>query len=326
MGQKPSYASPRPLWRFLAVALIGLLTEACTNFDPLDQTGEQVNRAETDYANDATLLNVVRASMSESPTFVTITGLDGTASATGSLGFGGFTLGPHVHTAPHSFLLGADSFQRSNSNTVHMSVVDDPASFVALSSPVNPAVIAFFVRQGFAPAMLFFMLVDEVDEMQLGNDGKTTNAVAHKYVNRRLDKTYGDFLSVMGTLLNEGLTAQLDVTATPSGRSLPPSRLCIDPSGPRPASDRSFPHPHRRRTIPRYARTHRGSRAARRAAPVVPPEEAAAAPAPGRAAVPSLVLALRRTGRCGPKSAARAKWFTSRPAARSCPSLSQRTW
>jgi uncharacterized membrane protein YgcG len=243
MGQKPSYASPRPLWRFLAVALIGLLTEACTNFDPLDQTGEQVNRAETDYANDATLLNVVRASMSESPTFVTITGLDGTASATGSLGFGGFTLGPHVHTAPHSFLLGADSFQRSNSNTVHMSVVDDPASFVALSSPVNPAVIAFFVRQGFAPAMLFFMLVDEVDEMQLGNDGKTTNAVAHKYVNRRLDKTYGDFLSVMGTLLNEGLTAQLDVTATPSGRSLPPSRLCIDPSGPRPGFGSKFPPP-----------------------------------------------------------------------------------
>jgi uncharacterized membrane protein YgcG len=242
-SQQPKRAQHSVWRRVLFVALVSLLAAACTSFDPLNQTGEQVNRAQTDYANDATLLNVVRASLSESPTFVAITGLDGTASASGTLGFGGATLGPHVHTSPHTFLLGADSFMRSNSNTVHMSVVDDPASFVALSSPVNPAVIAFFIRQGFPPAMLFFMLVDEIDEMEVGKDGKPTGAVLHKYFNRRLDPTYGDFLSVMATLLNEGLTAQLDVTAVPSGRALPSSRLCIDPSGPRPGFGSKFAGP-----------------------------------------------------------------------------------
>jgi hypothetical protein len=211
---------------FLALGFL----QGCTTFDPLDQTGETVNRNATDYANDATLLNVVRASLFEPLAFITITGLSGTESATGTLGLPGVTFGPHVHTSPHSFTLGPNSVGRTNSNTFQMSVVDDPASFTALLAPVNPAILAFFIRQGYPRAMLFFLFTDELRQVQL-KDPKTkmVKSVDAVYVNNPNDSdAYGKFQDKMATLLNEGLTAQIDVTAIPSGHGLPPTKLCID--------------------------------------------------------------------------------------------------
>jgi hypothetical protein len=45
---------------------------------------------------------------------------------------------------------------------------------------------------------------------------------------------FGSFIGKMGTLLRQGLTAEVDITTTPTGRSLPPSKLCMDPSLPLP--------------------------------------------------------------------------------------------
>jgi hypothetical protein len=57
----------------------------------MNQTGEEINRNAADYANNAALLNVVRASLSEPLTFVAITGPDGTDPASGTIGLPGLT-------------------------------------------------------------------------------------------------------------------------------------------------------------------------------------------------------------------------------------------
>lgn len=216
--------------------LIAGLLMGCTTFDPMDQRGETVNRSAADYANDATLLNVVRATEQEPLTFITITGLDGTESASGTLGLPSLGLGPTATASPRNYIFGSNSVTRANSNTYHISVIDDPASFAGLMAPVNPAIIAFLLRQGYSTPQLFFLLTSEIRKVQV--DGKTgeVTRVDDTYVNDPSDvEAFGKFTGKMASLLAEGLVAQVDATAFPSGKVLPASRLCIDTAAPPPA-------------------------------------------------------------------------------------------
>jgi hypothetical protein len=213
------------LWTatFLCAALCAA---SCTTFTPLDQTGESINRNATSYANNATLLNVVRASLSEPITFITITGLDGTDQAGSSLGLPGITVGPKLPATPRNyFTFGPNSVTRANQNTFHISVVDDPASFTALLTPLNPAMIGFFIRQGYPRELLFFLFIDELREIDdHGNVvAQWTNDPSHN-----TDTGFGGFIGQMATLLKDGLTAEIDVSNIPTGRAVPLSRLCSD--------------------------------------------------------------------------------------------------
>lgn len=187
--------------------LCAMFASACSSFDPLDQRGETINRNATDYANDATLLNVVRAKLSEPLAFVTITGLSGTQSATGSFGFSGVTFGPHVNTSPRAFTFGPNSVGRTNTNVVNISVVDDPASFAALLAPMNPAMLAFFINQDYPRDLLFFLFISEIREMQVDAKGHETGVVLHTYENKPVggnvpaNSTFGSFLTTIANLL-----------------------------------------------------------------------------------------------------------------------------
>lgn len=233
-------------WRLGRVAIgLALMSAvgACTAFDPMDSRGETLNRSAGDYANDAILMNIVRSQLYEPLSFVTITGVTGVSSVTGSLGFGGFTLGPAK--PPLTYLLGPDSASRTNSNSFNISVVDDPASFAALLAPVNPAIIGFFINQGYPRELLFFLFTDHVRQVEEDANGRITKVV-NQYFNDPNNNTsvgFGSFIAKMGTLLHQGLTAEVDITTTPTGRSLPPSKLCLDPSLPEPGFAANAPVP-----------------------------------------------------------------------------------
>jgi hypothetical protein len=209
-----------------------LALAGCTTFDPLDHRVESINRDATDYAYNATLLNIVHAKLSEPLTFLSITGLDGTDTVTGTLGVPSVTFGPHLLTSsgdpiPRNFTVGPNSVGRTGSNLYHVSVVDDPASFAALLAPVNPALIAFFQNQGYDRSLLFFLFTERV--RKLDNNGD----LVAEYFNDPDNNTprgFGAFIGEMASLLHSGLIAQIDITAIPTGRSLPSSRLCMDPS------------------------------------------------------------------------------------------------
>ena len=212
-----------------ALACSGLLS-GCATFRPEEGRIGEINKSASDYTEQSVLLNVVRSEKYEPLSFIVVTGLDGTNSLTGSLGFAGFTLGPHPAASPRDFLLGPNAVSRTGSNTFHVSVVDDPPSFVALLSPLTPATLAFFANEGYPRELLFFLLVDHIRVTEPARGSK-----AKLYRNDPSDPAaFQDFIGVMATLLNDGLTAEIDVAGVPAGRALPKSALCFDPSLPPP--------------------------------------------------------------------------------------------
>jgi hypothetical protein len=213
----------------LAVFCSALLS-GCATFRPEEGRIGEINKSASDYTEQAVLLNVVRSERYEPLSFLVVTGLDGTTSLTGSLGFAGFTLGPHPAASPRDFLIGPNAVSRTGSNTFHVSVIDDPPSFVALLSPLTPATLAFFANEGYPRELLFFLMVDHIRVTR-----PEPGARAKLYRNDPSDTAaFPDFIGVMATLLRDGLTAEIDVAGVPSGRALPKSALCFDPSLPPP--------------------------------------------------------------------------------------------
>jgi hypothetical protein len=223
----------------LSAAIAAVLLAGCTAFDPIDQRGETINRDATSYANDATLLNIIRGMMQEPLTFIAITGLDGTASASGTIGLPSLQFGPHGGM-DRAYSFATNAVSRTNSNTFHISVVDDPASYAGLLSPINPAIIAFMLRQGYSTPFLFFLFTSELREVRVDPNSGNTTDVVRVYLNDPTSPDYADFIGKLASLLNEGLTAQVDVTAAPNGKALPPSRLCIDRFARRPSFGNRF--------------------------------------------------------------------------------------
>src|SRR5258708_10183427 len=109
----------------LCALLTLVLMAGCTSFDPLDQTGKTINRNATDYANDAMLLNVIRATNSEPLTFITITSLNGTQSATAALGVPTIVFGTGTGAAPGSNSIGPNAVSRTNTNSFQMYIPDE---------------------------------------------------------------------------------------------------------------------------------------------------------------------------------------------------------
>jgi hypothetical protein len=127
--------------RASAIMLVAVLLQACTRFDPLDQRSETVNRNATDYANDATLLNVVRASLSEPLAFVTITGLQRHAKRH-SVRWS--AVGHFRAERENTYTFGPNSIGRTNSSIVSMSVVDDSEIFCSSPCAVDPCLACHF--------------------------------------------------------------------------------------------------------------------------------------------------------------------------------------
>jgi hypothetical protein len=81
-------------------------------------------------------------------------------------------------------------------------------------------------QYAFSRPLLFFLLTSEIQ--------KTNANGTFTYVNDPNDKSYLQFVTTMASLMNAGLVAQVDATAFPSGKTLPASRLCFDPTAPLP--------------------------------------------------------------------------------------------
>lgn len=200
----------------------------CTTYQPIDQTAETINRDTTDYYNLAVLLNIIRARWAEPLGFVSVSGITTSDSYSAMLGLPSITFGPNLPTTPRQFVFGPNSVSRGGNNNVTFGVIDDPASYVALLAPVNPAIIGFLINQGYPREQLFFLLVDRLRVVD-------KNGAATYYINNPgNDKEFLDFGNKLADLLVSGLTAQVDANAVPNTHPLPASKLCFDPALPKP--------------------------------------------------------------------------------------------
>lgn len=200
----------------------------CTTYQPIDQSAETINRDTTDYNSLATLLNIIRASRAEPLGFFSVSGITTSDTYGTTFGLPTITFGPNLPSTPRQFVFGPNSVTRGGNNNVTFGVIDDPASYVALLAPVNPAIIGFLINQGYDRVQLFYLLVDRLRVVD-------KNGTATYYINNpENDDQWGAFGAKLADLLVSGLTAQVDANAVPNTRPLPASKLCFDPALPKP--------------------------------------------------------------------------------------------
>jgi hypothetical protein len=149
------------------VSLSALLA-ACGVVDTYNSRAGTMNRALTDYRNEATLLNIVRASRSEPMNFVALTGATGHTTLGGSQGFPTITVGPDIPvisamtTPTRNFGFGPNTFNESIGVDFTVSILDDPTSYSALMTPLDPAMMAFFLARGLRPPQLIPLFFKEI--------------------------------------------------------------------------------------------------------------------------------------------------------------------
>jgi hypothetical protein len=241
----------------LAAAVAGLFG-SCAEIDNIESRTETINRGVADYYNESILLNILRASKSEPLAFVSVSSVTGHNTVTGNIGFPTITVGPHTpvispaQVPARNYSFGPNTASRSVANDWTASVVDDAASYAGLLAPVNPAIIGFFLNQGYSRELLFFLFVDRIKIADIRS--KTTDPVTEEkyyrvfeeYENKPVgadafvdeEQKHASFQNInfecfqayLAMMIREGFTAQVDVDALPAARSIPANRFCADPT------------------------------------------------------------------------------------------------
>ncbi len=164
-------ASGRRLFRWLGSLLVGAaasLVGGCAYVDNIAPRADTINRSITDYRNEATFLNIIRASYSEPMDFVTVTGATGHSTFNGSQGLPTFIIGPHTAptasnpVAARNYVFGPNSIQESAGTDFNVALLDDPQSYVALMTPIDAGMIAFFQRTGTPTPVLLPLFISEI--------------------------------------------------------------------------------------------------------------------------------------------------------------------
>ncbi|MGA2127497.1 MAG: hypothetical protein ABSG76_15250 [Xanthobacteraceae bacterium] len=197
--------------------------------DRFDDRAYSYNRSAAQYANMAEFLNIIRASQFEPLNFVTFSSAQSHNTLTGNLGLPSVTVGPGQAGPQKDYVFGPNSATQAVGSDVTIANVDDPGSYAALMTPINPAVIGFFIEQGYPRELLFFLFVDHVETSGLGG-----GTVSYAF-NNPLDRdSYVRFGGILAEMIEAGLTAQIDATAIPSADKIPAHKFCVDPALPRP--------------------------------------------------------------------------------------------
>jgi hypothetical protein len=149
----------------LLLAIATGVVGGCAAVDTVEPRGDTLNRTFTDYRNNSTLLNIVRASRNEPMNFVAMTGSTGHGTLTASEGLPTFVVGPGIVAAPVSkrnYTFGPNTVSESAGNDFNVSVLDDPGSYAALMTPLEIATIAFFLQEQIPRPLLLPLFINQI--------------------------------------------------------------------------------------------------------------------------------------------------------------------
>jgi hypothetical protein len=183
----------------LLTIAIGVIA-GCAAVDTLEPRGDTLNRTLTDYRNTSTLLNIVRAGRNEPMNFIAMTGTTGHGTLTANEGLPTFVVGPGILAAPVSkrnYTFGPNTVSESASNDFTVSVLDDPASYAALMTPLEIATIAFFLQEQLPRPLLLPLFINQI---RIIPDGANTiyefnpNKPIPEFIYCELDPEHGNKL------------------------------------------------------------------------------------------------------------------------------------
>jgi hypothetical protein len=226
------------IWRFAAVAA-SILVSGCAATDQFQDRVSRYGRAAEQARDEMILTNIIRASRSEPLSFVSVSGIHGSATTTGAVGLPAIVIGPAQTAAQHQYVFGGGSgsgspnaVSSSGSTTIDVSVQETKDFYRGLLTPVSPRTVAFFTAQGIPREILFYLFTDRLIE--------TKHGTRREIRNDPLSPTFEDFKQYVELAMEFGLSSET-ITSPAGGRSKESkepkeprepkeeSRLCFDP-------------------------------------------------------------------------------------------------
>ena len=188
------------------------------------------DRAAEKSRDEMILTNIIRASRSEPLSFVSVSGIHGSTTITGSVGLPAIVVGPLQTAAEHQFVFGGGSGSGSpnavssaGSTTIDVSVQETKDFYRGLLTPVSPSTVAFFTSQGIPREILFYLFTDRLIETKGGKRRELRNDPR--------SPTFEEFKHYVELAMEYGLSSE--VIAAPAGKNAKNeheySRLCFDP-------------------------------------------------------------------------------------------------
>jgi hypothetical protein len=216
------------IWRFAALAA-GIVVSGCAVSDHFQERVSSFDRAAEKSRDEMILTNIVRASRSEPMSFVSVSGIHGSSTVTGSLGLPAVTVGPLQTATEHQFIFGGGSGSGSpnavssaGSTTIDVSVQETKDFYRGLLTPVSPRTVAFFTAQGIPREILFYLFTDRIIETKAG--------VRRELRNDPRSPTFDEFKRYVELAMQYGLSSEVIAVAGKKGKTeQEDSRLCFDP-------------------------------------------------------------------------------------------------
>ena len=245
----------------LIAGLALFLLAGCAAVDTLAPRGDTLNRTITDYRNEATLLNILRASYNEPMNFVTFNTATGHGTLSASTALSSFTMGPG---SPGLF--GPNSATASATDDFNVAVLDDPQSYSALMTPLDVAMMGFFFGRNWPMHLLLPIFVNyiriipadrkSIYEFDTGQFEQPIFIFCRKNEDQKIksfllcEKTpsylsevrkleecqaltheafcFSPTMIIFDYLVREGLVVQVPSGAIPGTQPPPPARICYD--------------------------------------------------------------------------------------------------
>ena len=195
-----------------ALAGLGVLA-ACAPIDRVDERAIAMHESAARYADEAALFDLVRVIKGEPIRFASLDTVQGHDTESAGIGLPTFTLGWHAKTQPRTFSFGPNTANRSQATDFSLAVVDDPATYKALMTPLNPATFGFFQDQAYDSALLMHLFFFG---LRYGRSGPGAGPAGptrwESYWGEMRSGTF-DFDQSLDELSKRRLTVQIDFTS-----------------------------------------------------------------------------------------------------------------
>jgi hypothetical protein len=188
-----------------AVALAG-----CTTADTFSPRTVEFNRQAEQSQLQPLLLNIVRASLGRPMQFTSLTNVTGTQSMSGSgtlsTPFGEAQHRPKTVSGPDTFALTGTV---SSSPTFTVPVLDTQEFYQGEMTPLTGQEVNFFIEEGYTPAQLFYLFVNNVELSTIVPEGSTAPVQHFTFANYVGDDfDFNQFSAVADYLMELGLTLE----------------------------------------------------------------------------------------------------------------------
>ena len=219
--------------RFAVAAAMSWLVSGCAYNDHFDNRVARYDIASEQARDQMIFTNIVRASLAEPLAFLQLGQINGSNTSTATMGLPSLVLGPQGHAAnalfsssaaaaathyldpqtvfganPGAAGFTANSMSTTGTTNFNVTPAETKDFYRGLLLTVEPETLAFFLEQGIAPELLFYLFTDKVVEDKAG--------VINQYSNDPFDPSFGKFQYYVALAMTYGLSAEPEPGSKPN--------------------------------------------------------------------------------------------------------------